>query len=411
MALTDIAIRNAKFVDKPFKLSDGEGMYLFINAIGKYWRLDYRYLNKRKTLSLGKYPTVSLAAARQKRADAKKMLSEEIDPLEHKKIIKLTRLENAANSFEAVGLEWFAKNRAKWVESHSEKIIARLKNDIFPWIGSRPIADLTAPEILSVLRRIENRGAIETAHRALQNCGQIFRYAIATGRASRDICADLRGALPPAKQKHHASITEPQAVGALIRAIRSYQGSFVTACALRLAPLVFLRPGELRHAEWSEIDLEAGEWRIPAEKMKMRTLHIVPLSTQAVAVLNEIRPLTGHRQYVFPSVRTSDRPMSENTILGALRRLGYEKEEMTGHGFRSMASTLLNENGWNSDAIERQLAHSERNSVRAAYNYAELLPERRKMMQWWADYLDSLAKGADIITLRSPSESYANAVK
>jgi integrase len=386
MALTDIAVRNAKFVEKPFKLADGEGMYLFVNAVGKYWRLDYRFLDKRKTLSLGKYPLVSLAAARQKRTDAKRQLSDGIDPLEYKKVKKRTMIEGAAHSFQVVAQEWFSKNRSQWVDGHSEKIIARLERDIFPWIGSRPIAELTAPEVLSALRRIEARGAVETAHRAHQNCGQIFRYAIATGRAERDVCADLRGALPPTSQKHHASITEPRAVGELLRTLRGYQGSFVTACALKLAPLVFLRPGELRHAEWSEINLDSAEWRISAAKMKMRSPHIVPLSRQAMEVLQEIQPLTGHRKYVFPSVRTSDRPMSENTVLGALRRLGYEKEEMTGHGFRSMASTLLNENGWNPDAIERQLAHSERNSIRAAYNYAEFLPERRKMMQWWADY-------------------------
>ena len=401
MALTDIAVRNAKFVEKPFKLADGEGMYLFVNAVGKYWRLDYRFLNKRKTLSLGKYPVVSLAAARQKRADAKRQLSDGIDPLEYKKIKKRTMIVGCAISFLAVAQEWFSKNRGQWVESHSEKIIARLERDIFPWIGNRPIGELTAPEVLSALRRIEARGAVETAHRAHQNCGQIFRYAIATGRAERDVCADLRGALPPTSQKHHASITEPRAVGELLRTLRGYQGSFVTACALKLAPLVFLRPGELRHAEWSEINLDNAEWRISAAKMKMRAPHIVPLSRQAIEVLQEIRPLTGHRRYVFPSVRTSDRPMSENTVLGALRRLGYEKEEMTGHGFRSMASTLLNENGWNPDAIERQLAHSERNSIRAAYNYAEFLPERRKMMQWWADYLDSLAQGANVIPIQA----------
>jgi integrase len=396
MALTDLAVRNAKFIDKPFKLTDGEGMYLYVNAAGKYWRLDYRFLDKRKTLALGIYPTVTIAMARERRADARRKIAEGVDPAEHKKVVRRTKLESAANSFQAIAQEWFSKNRHKWVAGHAEKIIARLENDVFPWIGKKPMAELTAPEILAVLRRIEERGAVETAHRAHQNCSQVFRYAIATGRAERDVSADLRGALPPATPKHHASITDPKEVGALLRAIRSYNGAFVTACALKLAPLVFLRPGELRHAEWSEINLETAEWRIPAGKMKMRTLHIVPLSTQSVAVFRDIQPLTGHRKYVFPSVRTSDRPMSENTILGALRRLGYEKDEMTGHGFRSMASTLLNENGWNGDAIERQLAHSERNSVRAAYNYAEFMPDRRKMMQWWADYLDTLARDTEV---------------
>jgi integrase len=394
MPLTDIAVRSAKFVDKPFRLTDGEGMYLLVNAAGKYWRLDYRLHNKRKTLALGTYPVISLAMARQRRLDAKQKIAGGIDPVEHKKIAKRTSVENKANSFHAVAVEWFAKNKASWEASHSEKIIARLERDIFPWIGQRPVSELKAQEVLSALRRIEERGAIETAHRALQNCGQILRYAVATGRAERDVAADLRGALASVKTKHHASITEPNSVGELLRAISCYQGSFVTACALKLAPLLFVRPGELRHAEWSEFNFDDAEWRIPGEKMKMGTLHIVPLATQAITILRELQPLTGQRKYVFPSVRTSDRPMSENTVLAALRRLGYSKDEMTGHGFRSMASTLLNEHGWNPDAIERQLAHSERNSIRAAYNYAEFLSERKKMMQWWADYLEKLANGA-----------------
>jgi integrase len=393
MPLTDIAIRQAKSTEKPFKLSDGDGMYLLVNSVGKYWRLDYRFLEKRKTLALGTYPEVSLAMARQRRFDARKRLADGIDPSEHKKIVKRTKFESAANSFQLVAQEWFLKNRTNWVDSHSEKIIRRLERDIFPWIGNKPIAELTALDILSVLRRIEKRKAVETAHRALQNCGQILRYAVVTGRAERDVSADLRGALPPSVPKHHASITDPKQIGELLRAMRDYKGSFVTACALRLAPLVFTRPGELRHAEWSEFNFDTAEWRIPGDKMKMGITHIIPLSTQAIALLREIQPLTGNARFVFPSNRTSERPMSENTVLAALRRLGYAKEEMTGHGFRSMASTLLNENGWDGDAIERQLAHSESNSVRAAYNYAEFMPERRKMMQWWADYLDSLAAG------------------
>jgi len=273
---------------------------------------------------------------------------------------------------------------------HGERILRRLEVDIFPWIGKRPISEIMAPEILAALRRIENRGAIETAHRAHQNVSQVFRYAIATGRAERDPSADLRGALEPVKKRHLASITDPKAIGDLLRAINDYKGFFVTKCALRLAPLVFVRPGELRKAEWKEINFENAEWRIPAEKMKMRSVHIVPLSMQAIAILKEVESLTGHGKYVFTGVRTIHRPMSENTVTGALRRLGYTSDEMTGHGFRSMASTLLNEQGWNRDAIERQLAHSERNDIRAAYNYAEYLPERRKMMQYWADYLDGL---------------------
>jgi integrase len=261
--------------------------------------------------------------------------------------------------------------------------------------------DITPYVLLTTLRRIESRGALETAHRALQNCSQVFRYAVATGRAERDPSGDLRGALPPAKGRHHASITDPIAIGELMRLLEGYQGSFVTKCALQLAPLLFVRPGELRRAEWSEINLEKAEWRIPGEKMKMGAVHIVPLSVQAVQILRELKALTGDRKYVFPGVRTPTRPMSENTVNAALRRLGYAKEELTGHGFRSMASTLLNEHGWNRDAIERQLAHAERDSVRAAYNYAEHLVERRKMMQEWADYLDSLKTGAKILTFKS----------
>ncbi len=252
------------------------------------------------------------------------------------------------------------------------------------------VAEVTAPELLSALHRVEKRGAIETAHRILQICSQVFRYAIATGRAERNVSVDLIGALAPVKKRHHASITDPVEVGKLLRIIDGYEGFFVTKCALQLAPLFFVRPGELRHAEWSEFDFEKAEWRIPAEKMKMREQHIVPLSTQAITILQELKALTGDGKYVFPSIRSSKRPMSENTVLGALRRLGYTADEMTGHGFRSLASTLLNENSWNRDAIERQLAHAERNNIRAAYNYAEYLPERRKMMQWWADYLDEL---------------------
>ena len=293
-------------------------------------------------------------------------------------------------SFEKVAREWYQRFQPKWSPSHSLDIIQRLEKNIFPQLGSHPIREITASELLAAIRLIEGRGAVESARRVLQMCGQVFRYAIATGQANRDIAADLRGALPPAREKHHASITDPRGVAQLLRAIDGYEGSLVACCALRLAPLVFVRPGELRHAEWAEIDFEKAEWRIPAEKMKMREQHIVPLSRQAVAILRKLHPLTGSGTYVFPSIRTPARPMSENTVLAALRRMGYTKDEMTGHGFRSMASTLLNEQGWNRDAIERQLAHGERNAVRAAYNFAEFLPERRRMMQAWADYLAKL---------------------
>jgi integrase len=394
MPLSDTAIRNAKPKEKPYKLSDEKGLYLLINQTGKYWRFDYRFNDKRKTLALGVYPDTTLAIAREKRGEARALLANDVDPSLNRKIQKAATAERSANSFEVVAREWFAKYSPNWVASHSDKIIRRFERDIFPWLGERPIADITAPELLSALRRIENRGAIETAHRVHQNCGQVFRYAVATGRAVRDTSADLRGAIPPAKQRHHPSITDTNKIGELLKVIDGYQGSLITKCALKLAPLVFVRPGELRKAEWAEIDLEGAEWRIPAEKMKMRELHIVPLSTQAVEVLRELHSLTGSGRYVFPGARTNGRPMSENTVNAALRRLDYGSDELTGHGFRSMASTLLNEQGWHRDAIERQLAHAERDSIRAAYNYAEHLPERRRMMQAWADFLEGLATSA-----------------
>jgi integrase len=398
MPLTDTAIRTAKASGKTQKLFDGGGMYLEVSPSGgKWWRLKYRIGGKEKRLSLGVYPDVGLKLARERREEARKQVAQGIDPSGHRQAAKAADASRASNSFEVIAREWFTKFKPNWVDSHADKIIKRFERDVFPWIGSQPITAVTAPELLKVLRRIENRGALETAHRTQQNCGQVFRYAVATGRAERDPTADLRGALPPAKEKHHASITEPKAIGELLRATRSYSGSFITACALRLAPLVFVRPGELRHAEWSEVDLENAEWRIPAEKMKMRAVHIVPLSSQAVAILRELQPLTGTGKYLFPSTRSPKRPMSNNTVLGALRRLGYSSDQMTGHGFRSMASTLLNEQGWNRDAIERQLAHAERDNVRAAYNYAEHLPERRKMMQAWADHLDRLAAGGNVV--------------
>ena len=286
------------------------------------------------------------------------------------------------------------------LKRHGATILHRLEKDIFPWIGHRPINEITAPELLLVLRRVENRGALETAHRLCQTSGQVFRYAIASGRAERDISSDLRGAIPPVKKRHFASITDPKAIAGLMRAIKDYNRHLVTRCALQFAPLTFVRASELSKAEWSEFNFDAAEWRISAKKMKMRGAHIVPLSTQAIVVLREIQALTGDGKYVFPCLRSLNRPMSENTVLAALRRLGYAKDEMTGHEFRSMASTLLNEQGWNRDAIERQLSHSERNQIRAAYNYAEYLPERKKMMQHWVDYLDELANSRDTTTTK-----------
>ena len=400
MSLKDTAIRNAQPKEKQYKLYDEKGLYLLVKKAGKYFRFDYRYAGKRKTLALGVYPGVKLAEARERRDNARKLLQNDIDPAQHRKETKAMRKDQAVNSFEAIAREWFTKNKHIWTEGHSRTIIRRLELNIFPWLGTRPVAFISAPELLAVLRRIEDRGALETAHRVKQICGQVFRYAIATLRAERDPSADLRDALPPTKPKHMATITDPKKIGELLRAIDGYEGTPVAKCALKLAPLVFVRPGELRHAEWAEIDLDKAEWRIPAEKMKMKNPHIVPLSTQAVEILNEIQPITGEGRYVFPSIRTYSRPMSNNTVLAALRRMGYTKEEMSGHGFRAMASTVLHEQGWPSDIIERQLAHAERNSIKAAYNHAQHLPERRKMMQAWADYLDTLRIGSKVISLR-----------
>ena len=400
MALTDTAVRKAKPKEKPYKLSDGRGMYLEIMPNGsRYWRLKYRHCGKEKRLAMGVYPDVSLAEARDRRERARNQIANGIDPGAAKQAAKQSAKTEAVNNFEALAREWFAKYSPAWAPGHSEKLIRRFERDVFPWIGAHPVAQITAQDLLLVLRRIESRGAVDTAHRAQQNCSQVFRYAVATGRAERDPSGDLRGALSPAKKRHHASITDTKEVGALLRAIDGYKGSFVTKCALRLAPRLFVRPGELRKAEWSEFDLDKAEWRIPGEKMKMRVTHIVPLSAQSVEILRELRSLTGEGKYLFPGSHSKGRPMSENTINSALRRMGYGKDDMTGHGFRSMASTILNEQGWNRDAIERQLAHAERDNVRAAYNYAEHLPERRKMMQQWSDYLDKLRAGAEVIPL------------
>ena len=408
MALTDIEVKKVKAIDKPVKLSDGGGLFLLVQSTdpkdSKYWRLAYRFGGKQKTLALGVYPDVSLKDARQRRDDARKLLADDVDPGENRKAMKAAKTDRAANSFEVIAREWFAKNSATWTENHGSRIIRRLERDVFPWIGGRPIADINAPELLAVLRRIEERGAVETAHRAHQNCGQVFRYAIATGRAERDPSPDLKGALPPVKQTHHAAITDPKHIAELLRAMDDYQGHFITKCALRLAPLFFVRPGELRKAEWAEIDLDKAEWNIPAERMKMREPHLVPLSTQAVAILRELHALTGGGQYVFPGARTNGRPMSDNAILAALRRMGFAKDEMSGHGFRAMARTILDEVlQVRPDFIEHQLAHAVRDPNGRAYNRTAHLAERRKMMQQWADYLDKLKAGAEVIPLRANS--------
>ena len=399
--LTDTKVRTTKPTEKPQKLFDGGGLFLLLTPTGgRLWRFKYRFGGSEKLLSIGTYPETSLAEARQRRDQASALLAKGIDPSETKKAQKAAGNQET-ETFEIIAREWYAKFSPSWATSHAKTTIRRLELFIFPWLGARPVKTITAPELLAALRRIEAKGALETAHRVKQVCGQVFRYAIATGRAERDPSGDLRGAIPPASGKHMATITDPKEIAGLLRSIDDYRGGIVTRCALQLAPLVFVRPGELRQAEWSEFNLETAEWRIPAEKMKAGAVHIVPLSRQAIDILREIHPLTGHGRYVFPSPRTDSRPMSSNAILSALRRMGYAKDEMSGHGFRSMASTLLNEQGWNRDAIERQLAHAERNSVRAAYNYAEFIPERKKMMQAWADYLEGIKSGAKIIPIRA----------
>lgn len=411
---SDRTIKATELKEAPYRLQDGSGLYLLVRPDGKkWWRLDYTHEGKRKTLSLGTYPETGLALARTKAAAARELVAAGIDPSEERKAQKTKRAEAQeierrlaegiplVDSFEAIGREWFDKFSAGWVASHGDKIIRRLERDIFPWLGARPIAEIKAPELLSAVQRIEGRGAIETAHRALQNCGQVFRYAIATGRAERDISADLRGALPPKSKTHLPAITDPKAIGGLLRALDGYTGFFVTKCALRLAPLVFVRPGELRKAEWSEIDLDNAEWTIPAERMKMRQPHLVPLAAQAVEILRELHAVTGRGRFVFPGARTNGRPMSDNAVLAAMRRMGIPKEEMTGHGFRAMARTVLDEVlGFRPDWIEHQLAHAVRDPNGRAYNRTAHLTKRREMMQGWADYLDAL-KAENVVPFKA----------
>ncbi len=396
MPLTDTKIRNAKPKNKQFKLFDTNGLFLIVAPSGgKWWRFKYRFGGKEKSLSLGTYPEISLSQARERRDTARKQVAIQVDPSEARKAVKEAELQDE-NIFKVVATEWFAKFSRNWADSHAAKIKSRLENDIYPFIGDRPINDIKAPELLMVLRRIESRGALDTAHRARTNCSQVFRYAVATGRAERDPAADLKGALPPAKESHFSAITDPDSVAGLLRAIDGYQGSFVTKCALKLAPLLFVRPGELRHMEWSEIDFEAKEWRIPAEKMKTHENHLVPLAKQSIEILQELKLLTGSSRYVFPSARTTKRPMSNNAILAALRRMGFTKEEMTGHGFRAMARTILDEVlQVRVELIEHQLAHNVRDPLGRSYNRTTHIKERRKMMQTWADYLDNLKRSID----------------
>lgn len=408
--LTETQVRNVKPSNTPKRLFDGGGMYLEVAPTGgKWWRLKYRHLGKEKRMSLGVYPDVGLMVARERRNEARKLIADGVDPSENRKAIRASQVERSGNSFEVVAREWFEKYSPSWAACHSSRIIRRFEKDIFPWLGARPIADIKAKELLAVIRRLEQRGVLETAHRALASCGQVFRYAVATGRAERDPTGDLRGALPPVKGEHFAAVTEPKKVGMLLRALDGYDGSLVVQCALKLAPLVFVRPGELRMAQWEDIDFDQAEWRYMVNKTD--TQHIVPLAKQALGILRTLQSLTGAGKYVFPSIRSFKRPMSDNAILAAMRRMGISKEEMSGHGFRAMARTILDEVlDVRPDLIEHQLAHAVRDPNGRAYNRTAHLPERKKMMQIWADYLDGLKKGAEVIRLSATlNGGHANA--
>lgn len=399
MPLTDTAIRTAKPAEKPYKLADEKGLFLLLNPNGsKWWRLKFRIDGKEKLLSLGTYPEISLKKAREERDKARTMLAEGIDPSQHRKAAKATKTLLAANSFEVICREWLENKRSNIEEAQYKKALARLEKDVFPWMGKRPITEITAPEVLAVLRRIDERGARHTAHKAKSEISQCFRYAIATGRAERDPCPDLKGAIPAPKTENLPSITEPADVGELLRAIDGFKGTFVVKCALEIAPRVFVRPGELRKAEWAGFDLDKAEWRYLVTKTK--TEHLVPLASQVVTTLRELHALTGHGRYVFPG-RDPQLPMSDAAVNAALRRMGYDtKTEITGHGFRAMARTILHEELLQKpEVIEHQLAHQVSDALGTAYNRTKFLKERKAMMQLWADYLDKLKAGAEIIPL------------
>lgn len=402
MALTDTFVKNVKHTGRSDgnKHRDGRGMFLHVMEASKYWRMAYRFNGKQNTYSIGTYPEVTLAQARKARDEAKALLAQGIDPNAAKREAKAAKAAEAENTFEAVARNWLEKTAANRAEITQEKVSAWLKKDVFPAIGKMPIATIGPRDVLAMVRKIEARGAIDSAHRIKQVCGQVFRFAVATGLAERDVTADLKGALAAVPKRHFPAITDPAKVGELLRAIYAYTGHPCTVAAMKLAPMLFVRPGELRTAEWAEVDLEAAEWRIPGNKMKMGVDHIVPLSTQAVAILREIHPITGHGQYVFPSMRTGERPMSENTLNACLRGMGYSQQEHTAHGFRATARTLLDEvMGERVDLIEHQLAHAVKDPNGRAYNRTAHLPARRAMMQRWADYLDQLRQGAEVIQL------------
>ena len=404
MALTDTFTKNTKHSGKPAgdKHTDGGGMYLLVNAGGKYWRMDYRFADKRKTLALGVYPEVSLAKARQRREKAREQLADGIDPSTAKREEKRAKADAAAHTFALVAREWLAKTAAERASTTQNKITSWLEKDVIPFIGAMPMSAIGPRDVLAALRKMEARGALDSVHRVKQVTGQVFRYAVAIGAAERDVTQDLKGSLAKVAPSHFAAITDPKQLGELIRSIFTYSGHPNVVAALRLTPLVFVRPGELRTMEWTEVDLETAEWRIPWAKMKMKADHIVPLSTQALALLRGMHPATGHGKFVFPSLRTGERPMSENTINAALRGMGYAKEVHSAHGFRATARTIMDEVlGERVDLIEHQLAHAVKDVNGRAYNRTAHLPARREMMQRWADYLDKLRIGGDVIQFKA----------
>lgn len=408
--LNDKAVAAAKPGEKDYKLADGDGLHLLVRTNGsKLWRLKYRIAGKEKLLSFGQYPAVSLKNTREWSLEARKLIAAGLDPMEVKKEAQSAAIASAAapvevlETVEVISREWFKKFGGQWVDSHASKIIRRLERDLFPYFKGIGINAVKPIELLSVLRRVETRGALETAHRLLQNCGQIWRYAVSTGRAEYDVTLSLKGALPPAKETHLGAITEPSEIGKLLRNIDVYKGSEVVRLALKLAPLVFVRPGELRQAKWEEFDLVARLWTIPAGRMKAKRPHVVPLSDQVIVILNDLLIVSGGDDLLFPSPRSRTRCLSDVALLAALQRMGYEKGEMTSHGFRALASTNLEQLGYDVRLIEIQLAHADQDQVRAAYKretHMLRLDERKKMMQNWADYLDGLRTGAAVLPFK-----------
>ena len=407
--LSPVEVSKAKPGTKDYKLFDGGGLFLLITPSGgKLWRLKYRFEGRERLLALGAYPQISLADARQRRDEIKKLLTNGVDPGDARKAEKQSQTQQT-ETFEAIALEWYNRQVPVWAATHAATVISRLKRDVFPHIGAQPIAELKAMEMLQVFRRIEAREKIETAHRVKSICGQVFRYAVATGRAERDCTADLKGTLTPVIPKHHAALTDPKDVAPFLRAMDEYNGSFIVKCAMQLSALVFLRPGEIRWAEWSEFDLDAGEWNVPIERMKLKKRlkearkgekHLVPLSRQAIEILKTLHPLTGTGKFLFPSMITNLKPISDNTINQAIRRMGYDKDEMTAHGFRAMARTILDEIlHVKPEIIEHQLAHVVRDALGRAYNRTTHLDARKNMMQTWSDYLEGLKAGAKVIPI------------